>query len=72
MDPSGGREEWTLKLMSTKLRTQKREYCFTQRVINTWNSLLEEMVTATGTDVSKRGLEKDMEQRSINGYYSQV
>ena len=58
----------SMKLLSSRVRTDRRKYYFTQRVINTWNSLPQEVVAATSIASFKRGLDKYMEQRSISGY----
>ena len=57
-----------MKSMSSRLRTDKRKYFFTQRVIDTWNSLPQEVVAVVSVGSFKRGLDKHMEQRSISGY----
>ena len=62
------RTRHSIKLLSSRVRTDRRKYYFTQRVINTWNSLPQEVVAATSIDSFKRGLDKYMEERSISGY----
>ena len=57
-----------LKLSVGRLRTHKRKYLFTQRVVSLWNSFPQDMVMASGLDAFKRGLDRFLEERSITGY----
>jgi len=47
----------TLKLEKTRSITQTRQNFFTQRVINTWNALPEEVVSASSTNVFKNRID---------------
>ena len=57
-----------LKLSVGRVKTDKRKYFFTQRVIGVWNSLPQEVVMASGLDAFKRGLDRFLEEESIMGY----
>lgn len=50
-------------------RTDKMRY-FAQRITNLWNLLPQVVVMATNLDGLKRGLDKLMENRSVNGFQS--
>ena len=47
-----------LKLRAGRVRTDKRKYFFTQRIVSLWNSLPQDVVMASGLDAFKRGLAK--------------
>ena len=57
-----------LKLSVGRVRTDKRKYFFTHRVISLWNSLPQEVVMASGLDAFKKGLDKFLEEKTITGY----
>ena len=57
-----------LKLSVGRVRTDKRKYFFTQRVVSLWNSLPQDVVMASGLDAFKRGLDRFLEEESIAGY----
>ena len=46
----------------------KRKDSFTQRIVKLWNSLPQDVVMATHLDGFKRGLDKYLEAKAINGY----
>ena len=58
----------TLKLSAGRVRTDKRKYFFTQRIVSLWNSLPHNVVMASDLDAFKRGLERFLEEKSITGY----
>ena len=58
----------TLKLRAGRVRTDKRKYFFTKRVVSLWNSLPQDVVMASGLDAFKRGLDRFLEEKSITGY----
>ena len=39
-----------------------------QLIVKLWNSLPQDVVTATNLDGFKRGLDKFLEEKAINGY----
>ncbi|CAM5105037.1 unnamed protein product [Natator depressus] len=56
-----------MKLMGSRFNTNKSKF-FTQRTVNLWNSLPEEVVKVRTIPGFKRELDKFMEVKSINGY----
>ena len=57
-----------MKLVGGRSRTNKRKDFFTQRIIKLWNSLTQDVVMATNLDDFKRGLDKFLVEKVINGY----
>ena len=49
-------------------RTNKRRDFFTQPIVKLWNSLPQPVVMATNLDGFKRGLDKFLEAKAVNGY----
>ena len=58
----------TLKLRAGRVKTDKRKYFFTQRIVSLWNSLPQDVVMASGLDAFKRELDRFLEEKSITGY----
>ena len=57
-----------MKLIGGTSRTNKRKDYFTQCTVRLWNSLPQDVVMATNLDGSKRGLDKFLVEKAINGY----
>ena len=57
-----------LKLSVGRVRTDKRKYFFTKRVVSLWNSLPQDVVMTSGLDALKRGLDSFLEKKSMAGY----
>ena len=47
---------------------QKKIYPYPKYVLSLWNSLLQDVVMASGLDAFKRGLERFLEENSTAGY----
>ena len=58
LDTSGRTREHSLKLRRRRFQTDTRKFFFSQRVINRWNALDEEVVTAGSVEVFKERLRK--------------
>ena len=57
-----------MKLIGERSRTNKRKCFFTQCIVKVRNSLPQDVVMATNLDGFKRGLDKFLEEKAINGY----
>ena len=55
-----------MKLIGGRSRANKRKDFFTQRRVNLWNSLPQDVVMATHLDGFKRGLEEFLEGKAIS------
>ena len=53
----------TLKLVKNRHRTNIRSHCFSQRVVNLWNSLREDTVQAQSLNGFKNRLDKEWEDK---------
>ena len=53
----------TLKLKKSQFKLNIRGHSFTQRVVNLWNALQEETVTATNINTFKNRLDKEWENK---------
>ena len=52
-----------LKLKKSQYKLNIRGHCFTQRVVNLWNALQEETVTANNINTFKNKLDKEWENK---------
>ena len=57
-----------LKVRGGKLKRDVRGKFFTQRVVNAWNALPEEVVEADSITTFKRHLDRYMNSQGIEGY----
>ena len=63
LDTSGRTRGHSLKLRRRRFQTDTRKLFFSQRVVNRWNTLDEEVVTAGSVEVFKERLRKFCEKR---------
>ena len=63
LDTSGRTRGHSLKLRRRRFRTDTRKFFFSQRVVNRWNALDEEVVTAGSVGVFKEILQKYCEKK---------
>ena len=68
--PSQNTRTWghPMKLIGGRSRTNKRKYFFTQHIVKLWNSVPQDVVMDTNLDGFKRGLDKFLEAKAIDGY----
>ena len=57
-----------LQLSVGRVRTDKRKSFLTQCGVSLWNSLSQDVVTASGRDAFKKGLDRFLEEKSVTGY----
>ena len=57
-----------MKLIGGRSRTNKRKDFFTQCRVKLWHLLPQDVVMATNLDDFKRGLDKFLEVKAVNGY----
>ena len=55
-------------MIGGRFRIIKKKDFFTQHIVTLWNSLPHDVVMATNLDGFKRGLDKFLEAKAINGY----
>ena len=60
--------EHSLKLKKKRFNTELRQHFFTDRIINLWNSLDEQIVSSTSMNCFKNGLEKLRKQHKLMGH----
>ena len=53
-----GTRSHSMKLFKTRFKSELRKYTFSQRIIDNWNSLTEEIVTSESLDIFKTRLDK--------------
>jgi len=58
----------SLKIRGSRFRTEMRRNCFSQRVVNLWNSLPREAVEAASLSTFKTQLDRFLHGRGIKGY----
>jgi len=54
-----------LRLQKTRFRYDVRKYCFTNRIVNIWNSLLKWVIAANTTNTFKNRLDKFWQNQEI-------
>ena len=67
-DTSRNTRGHSLKLKKKRFNTELRQHFFTDRIINLWNSLDEQIVSSTSLNYFKNGLEKLRKQRKLMGH----
>jgi len=67
-DTSRNTRGHSLKLKKKRFNTEVRQHFFTDRIINLWNSLDEQIVSSTSLNCFKNGLEKLRKQHKLMGH----
>jgi len=61
-----------LKLVNYRCHYDLRKYFFCTRIINTWNSLLESVISASNTDSFKNKLDKFWSNQDLYNYKAEL
>ena len=71
LDKTGRQGRHSKYLFQERSKLDLRKYSFTQRVVNIWNSLPEEVVSATTVDRFKGALDKHWNDKPIKYHYKE-